>query len=180
MKKVKTVFSILGIVLLSIIWIKPALSEVPRLAPNLVTCTNIVTSSNDQLDSIKLIYRISDFAPRPSLLEYSRVADGGYSPKVVARGASIDIQDTVLGSLVSVQDLKSTKPDGSTSSITLVLPIVQLSKKLKSLELNTVIVETETFTSFAGPQLVTGAIQKSNFFPVKCTVERVSVRGRNR
>ena len=178
MKNVKTVFSILGILLLSIIWIKPALPEVPRLAPNLVTCTNIVASSNDQLDSIKLIYRISDFAPRPSILEYSRLTDGGRSIKVTERGNSIDIQDTVLGSLVSVQEF--TEPDGRTSSITLVLPIVQLSKKLKSLELNTVIVETETFTSFAGPQLVTGAIQKSNFFPVKCTVQRVNVRGRNR
>jgi len=178
MKNVKTVFSILGILLLSIIWIKPALPEVPRLAPNLVTCTNIVASSNDQLDSIKLIYRISDFAPRPSILEYSRLTDGGRSIKVTERGNSIDIQDTVLGSLVSVQEF--TEPDGRTSSITLVLPIVQLSKKLKSLELNTVIVETETFSSLGGPQLVTGAIQKSNFFPVKCTVQRVNVRGRNR
>jgi len=180
MKNVKTVFSILGILLLSIIWIKPALPEVPRLAPNLVTCTNIVASSNDQLDSIKLIYRISDFTPRPSILEYSRLTDGGRSIKVTERGNSIDIQDTVLGSLVSVQDPESAEPDRSTSSITLVLPTIQLSKKLKSLELNTVIVETETFTSFAGPQLVTGAIQKSNFFPVKCTVQRVNVRGRNR
>ena len=173
MKNVKKGFWILGLVavlFVIIIPMKPALPEQPSSVQNL---TNLVRC-NDERGKIKLVYG-------PSGFNYSRHPGGFIVPNNRVVGTeSIDVQDTFLGSLITVQDQALTQPDNAFFAVTLVLPQVNLYQMVKKVELNTVIKETMSRTSIAGDRLVLGAIQESSFYPVVCTVERAQERKRNR
>jgi hypothetical protein len=90
-------------------------------------------------------------------------------PKVIkARGNDVQIQRTVLGSLVTVQN--GSVPDSHTDTLTLLAPDVNVSVipiKLP-VQFMTSFFSTRTFTSIGGPAFVQGVIQQSSSQPLFC------------
>lgn len=130
-------------------------------APRSVTCFN-------KDAKIKLQYFIKG---SEASFEYARGTERAIGPV-----RPMNDQGTILGSLVTVPDEKLTIVDAQYASVSLIMPDVNLipfrSPEPNDEVFDTMVVETISKTSFAGPSLVRGVIQDSKYFPVKCRAER--------
>jgi hypothetical protein len=87
---------------------------------------------------------------------------------IKAQGADVLIQQSPLGSLVTVR--RAAVPDSHTDTLTLLAPDVNvpaLATKAPAAFLTTLF-STRSFTSIGGPALVPGVIQQSRSQPVSC------------
>jgi len=86
-------------------------------------------------------------------------------------GNQIRTQDSVVGKLVTVTKLAV--PDLKVVTDTLVVPGINLTDRITEVAFDSVLIETTSRTSIAGPTLVQGLAQSSQFLPVHCTARKV-------
>lgn len=91
--------------------------------------------------------------------------------QVTKRGTEIQIQQTVLGNLISV--MKSAIPDFSSETLTILLPDVNVSKLGRQTLFSSKLFITQTKTSIDGSDLVVGKIQSNQVLSISCKATAV-------
>ena len=86
-------------------------------------------------------------------------------------GKEISSQRTLVGNLVSIQT--QSVPDLKTVSATLVVPTIHMPDHQPEVEFETVLITTESRTSIAGPQIVQGVVNPSQYEKVTCKAKIV-------
>lgn len=126
-------------------------------SPNLIECSN---------KDLEVTYTTSSLDGKPTF----NLKKG--SEVLSRRGKEIQTQRTVLGTLVTVT--KRYIPDHSTQLVTLLVPFINLTEKVQTVEFETTLVETVAKTSFGGPSLVQGVMNPSSFDLVTCKAQQVN------
>lgn len=126
------------------------------VAPNQFDC---------QGKDISVTYSTSSFVGKPMF----GVTSGTRSTNAMA--AEIRVQDSEVGRLVTVNT--AVVPDLKSETATLVVPAIQLDKMYGEQAFDTVVIETLSRTSIAGPAPLVGQIQSSVYHAVKCVAKSV-------
>jgi hypothetical protein len=117
-------------------------------------------------DDVDVIYSTSSFIGVP-MINFQF-----HDTTVISRsGHDISVQDTVLGSLVTV--VLRTVPDLFTDTLTLIAPAAHLTNGRLKETFITRLFKTRTRTSRGGPALVEGLIQRSHSQRLVCTAQAV-------
>jgi hypothetical protein len=96
-----------------------------------------------------------------------RIRFPGDRKPVDVAGDSIKVEKTVIGSLVSVQT--SISPDAESTYYSILIPQVNLSKKLARAAFDSTLIFSVVRTSIAGPNGVEGVVQKNQTTAGRCT-----------
>ncbi|MEE9355144.1 MAG: hypothetical protein V3U75_06095 [Methylococcaceae bacterium] len=110
-------------------------------------------------------YTTSSLIAQPTL----SISVGGNT--YFATGDEISDQKTVLGSLLTLT--KESLPDLYTDTLTFVKPDVNVNEFGESVDFIATVFSTRSHTSFGGPRLVEGVIQRSRLKLVHCTATAV-------